>query len=334
MNKKIFASLLVLFVLGSILYSAGRINVISPTSGSVWTWETYVPVKWRMTIKKYIISHVNIYLYDKQGKVLDIKNNVFNNGNYKWLVPTNLKPGLYYIKIEAINRVVSGNSDFFTIKEPAPAIAIQSPYKNQKLYKGVDVLDIAWMRLFSMDKYVNIFLFKPDKKTLQSVITRGVSNSGNYRWNIPSSIHEGQYVIKVITTDGRVFDFSDVFYILDIPPTLKLQTPEKGFKWYQGMTYDIAWFTISLSKLDPYIELSLYRADNKKLQAIITRRYPTSTKNYKWKIPTAVPVGKYFIRIKTKDGKFSDDSGVFTITQMKVMKLKKNIINKNVKFLP
>ncbi len=333
MNKKIFVSLLVLFVLGSVLYSAGRINVVSPKSGSVWTWESYVPVKWKMTIKKHIISHINIYLCDKQGKVLDIGNNVFNNGNYKWLVPTNLKPGSYYIKIVGTNTAVSGNSGYFTVKEPAPAIAIQAPYKNQKFYKGLDVLDIAWMRLFSMDRYVNIFLFKPDKRTLQTEIARRVRNSGNYRWNISSSIPEGQYVVKVITTDGRVSAFSDVFYILDIPPTLKLQTPEKGFKWYQGLKYDIGWFTMSLSKLDPYIELSLYRADNKKLQTIITRRYPTSAKDYKWKIPATIPSGKYFIRIRTKDGKYSDDSGVFTITKLSVsplkkIKTKKTIINK------
>jgi len=332
-NKKFFVSLLVLFVLGSILYSAGRINVISPASGSSWEWETELPIKWQMTVRKPICSYVNIYLYNKSGMVLEIKKQVYNSENYKWLIPSNLEPGTYYIKIKGTYTAVFGNSGYFTIKEPAPAIGVQSPFKDQKLYKGVDVLDIAWMRLFSMDRYVNIFLFKPDKKTLQTVIARRVPNRGNYRWNIPSTIPEGQYVIQVITTDGRVSDFSEVFNILDIPPTLKLESPENGFKWYQGLTYDIGWFTMSLSKLDPYIELALYRADNKAFQTFITRRYPTSRKDYKWKISTTIPPGKYFIRIRTKDGKFSDDSGVFTIAKvslfnMKKVKIKKTIINK------
>ncbi len=115
--KKLFCVLVAMFFVSGIL-SAGVINVTSPTAGSSW-WINDptgpIIIQWHETPKDH--SNVKIRLYDTSGitKIANISDDTLNDGLFSWVIPANISPGQYIIRVKTLDNQEFAESGIFTI---------------------------------------------------------------------------------------------------------------------------------------------------------------------------------------------------------------------------
>ena len=103
-------------------------------------------------------------------------------------------------------------------------ITVISPHRGDVWEKG-KTYTIRWTKIGNMISIVKISLMHNERKILG--ITDSTFNDGSFRWTIPKSIGDGEYRIRVQTTDNHVYDYSEVFRIKSEPAVL---IPKPDFK--------------------------------------------------------------------------------------------------------
>jgi len=204
-------------------YSAPTLKVVSPGSGVTWTAENSYEITW---VKSGDMnSHLKITLYKSDSVTLQniIVDSTLNDGKFRWTIPSGISTGSYLIKLETIDKAVSGKSGVFRIEStPSPSIFVKKPTKGEKLEKG-STYTIEWEKRGGMDHFVGIWLCK-NRAYLIEIIFR-TENDGVFRWEIPKSLISGTYYIKIKTVDGKVSGESEPFYIIgtDQKPDLEVK---------------------------------------------------------------------------------------------------------------
>jgi hypothetical protein len=94
-------------------------------------------------------------------------------------------------------------------------ITVTNPAGGEVWYKGVGYT-ITWTKDLgpsgSMDPNVKIKLLNPDAN-LNIAMTMSTPNDGSFDWTIPGTIPDGNYTVRVKTTDDAYSDDSEVFRI-------------------------------------------------------------------------------------------------------------------------
>ena len=180
----------------------------------------------------------------------------------------------------------------------AASIIVNSPHSGLTWYKG-KTYTITWTKSGSMDSKVKIRLYQGNTKVFG--ITDNTDNDGSFEWTVPTTLKNGAYRIRVKTIDNGVFDDSGNFTI-STPPiissSINIISPATGASWVVGQKYHIKW-TVNGS-MNSYVKIRLYK-DNIKVLGITNK---TSNKgDYEWVIPTSLPKGSYYIRVKTINNK-------------------------------
>ncbi len=192
-------------------------------------------------------------------------------------------------------------------------ITVTSPHSGETWYKGDShSYTIRWTKTGAMDSQVKITLYHTDRETLETIIVRPTANNGSYSWSIPTSVHAGQYVVRVKTMDNAVYGESAVFTIANAPAASINVTSPSRETWYKGdsHSYTIRW--TKTGAMDSQVKITLYHTDGETLETIIVR--PTANNgSYSWSIPSSVPNGQYVVRVKTMDNAVYDDSEIFNI---------------------
>jgi hypothetical protein len=86
---------------------------------------------------------------------------------------------------------------------------VTAPAKNEVWTRGT-TRTIIWAKAGDQNAYVKVQLYKGIAKVLDIDLNAG--NDGSYDGNIPTSLTAGAtYKIRVMTVDGLVSDYSDVF---------------------------------------------------------------------------------------------------------------------------
>ncbi len=102
-----------------------------------------------------------------------------------------------------------------------PSVEIKEPKAN-KSYELSSVMSIKWkVKSHTHDKSesikIKLDLYDFSGKTLVLNIAQDLSNSGSYKWLLPSDLSEGAYRIKIEAVDGESLSnaaFSDTFTIM------------------------------------------------------------------------------------------------------------------------
>ncbi len=219
MSKKISPFVFILFFVGNFLYSAS-ITVIYPGHGHLYRAYSYT-IKW---VKSGAMdSRVKIKLMQGNTKVLDISNDTPNDGEFVWLVPTTIYDGNYKIRVKTLDNKVYGDSKMFEITSPQCIwlkwcpIRVNYPKDNDCWEKGKSY-HIEWVPYKTMNFYVKIRLYQGNTKVLS--ITDSTLNDREFTWNIPASIPDGTYYIRVKTIDNQKYGDSELFRIKTNCPNL------------------------------------------------------------------------------------------------------------------
>ncbi len=237
MRKKFLFSLLILPLLMGIGFGES-LKIVSPKRGDAWfKGENYV-IKWVNYGK--IPQKVKIRLYQGDKKILRITDSTENTGSFKWTIPMNLPLGKYYIRVKTVDNKIFDNGEIFEIREaPKGKIYIISPLDGDYWQKGKKY-HIKWRSEGEINSNVKIRLYKGNEKILK--ITDNTLNDGDFLWEIPQSIKEGSYYIRVKTVDNQVYDNSDDFIITDKEKgEIKVIYPNGGERIGAPETLEIRW---------------------------------------------------------------------------------------------
>ncbi len=300
MKKKLFLILLIAVFITAFAYSQ-KITVTNPHSGSTWYKGQAYTIKW--TKSGAMDSKVKIRLFQGGRKILDITNNTANNGSYNWKVPATLADGNYIIRVKTVDNHVFDDSDSFIITKKVATsrkITITYPHSGDKWVKGMGY-KIKWTKSGGMNPNVKIELYQGSTKVLS--ITNNTPNNGYYNWQIPRSLPDGFYTLKIKTVDNLVSADNVSFEI----GTFDIIVKEPGDSYstlYYGYTYPIKWE--ARGNLNSKVRITLFNQKccepEKKILDIIS-----STDNdglYNWKVPESIPPdGNYEVKIETIDNK-------------------------------
>jgi YD repeat-containing protein len=282
------------------------IMVTAPPANTEWfTTGTYT-ITWIVTGAMHEYVKISLFSPDGSTKIAEIVNSTPNSGNYQWPVNNDIPAGDYLIRIITLDEQYADDSDVFKIKNPS--ITLTSPAQGDEWVKGF-AYPVFWDIEGPMNDSVKISLYSADGTSFIRDITASTANSGSYNWVIGTDTTPGEYIIRVETIDGSVFDESEVFSIFE--RLLNLISPVEGDIWVKNESYAIRWDTIG--QVDENVDISLLKNDIKVLD--IAADYP-SNQTYTWLIPDGIEAGDnvFKIRVETVNGLVSDDSGVFSIT--------------------
>ncbi len=231
---------------------APTITIVSPHSGDIWFKNTQYTISWAKSGN--MNPNVKIRLMKNGIKILGIIDNTANNGSFSWTIPSSLPAGTYKIRVKTVDNLVYGDSESFTISEkPSSKITITSPQIGTVWHQG-NIHTISWTKSGDMNPNVKIILLKAKRSRSalvaaggQTIITNSTPNRGVYRWNIPNSISDGTYKIKITTADNRLTAISLPFTIRSEAYPIKIVTPKDQAVFDINSKHTIRWKTKSKS---------------------------------------------------------------------------------------
>ena len=104
----------------------------------------------------------------------------------------------------------------FLISFPALLICqslnITSPSSGTSWYTG-KTYNITWVKTGNMNNQIKIRLFDRSGTTKVMDIVNSAPNNGQFQWTVPRTVNSGQYVIRVRTVDGAIWNQSTPFTI-------------------------------------------------------------------------------------------------------------------------
>ncbi len=198
------------------------IRVTAPAAGSTWCIGGSYTVTW--TKSGTMDDTVSIRLRLRGGGesgARTLTNRTENDGSFgPWVVPADVTPGEYYIRIRTTDGAVTGSSEIFNVAactEPTPpsggSITVTSPGAASSWRPGSRQA-IEWSRSGTLTPMANITLRRegaPEAEAPAARIADGCANNGSRVWFIPESLAEGRYFVRV--KSGGVQGNSAVFSI-------------------------------------------------------------------------------------------------------------------------
>lgn len=289
-----------------LVYSAAPgLTVTSPSASSSWEVGTTQSIAWTKTGS--LSAYVQIELYKGAAKVLDIATTTENDGAYSWTLPTNLAAGTdYTVKVTTSDAAYSDFSDAFAVTVTAPAITVTSPAAGASWGVGT-TQSIAWTKAGALATTVKIELYKGGLKTLD--IAASTENDGAFSWTLPTTLAAGSdYVIRVTTTDGAVYDDSGTFSVITAA-AITVTSPAAGVTWTRKTYHDILWTKSGTQGSN--VKIRLYR--NGSLKLTLTTR-TANDGVYNWRVGSTLTRGSgYQMRVTTTDNLVDDYSDIFSI---------------------
>lgn len=185
------------------------ITVNAPSSGAKWQRGLTYAINWTKNATQN--AYVKISLYKGTGTLVSIlTSKTANDGSFNWLVPRTLAVGsTYFIRIQTIDSLVSGNSGTFSII--VPTITITAPAGGAVWTRG-SASTITWRTTGTQNANVKIQLRKGTALILS--LTLSTANDGSFNWNIPKTlVTSSLYKIAIITVDGLVIGAGSLFTI-------------------------------------------------------------------------------------------------------------------------
>jgi hypothetical protein len=164
---------------------------------------------------------------------------------------------------------------------------------------------ITWTKSGAMPDTVAVRLRRagaPESELAVVNITDSTANNGSLSWTVPASVPAGDYFIRVRTSSPDVIGNSGIFHINSCAPssaTITVTSPY-GVDWQIGNLYSITW--TKSGSMPATVAIRLRRAGAPETEAAvesITESTPTNDLSYPWTIPNTIPVGDYFIRVRT-----------------------------------
>ena len=184
------------------------IRVTAPAAGATWCIGSSYTITWTRsgTMDETVVIRLRLRGGGDTGTRLVI-NRTENDGSYgPWVVPADVTPGEYFIRINTTDGAVTDSSGAFNIatcSDPIPppsgSIAVTSPGASSSWRPG-SRQTIEWTGTGSLTPMAKITLRRegaPETEDPASRIADGCANNGSRVWFIPESLAEGRYFVRV-----------------------------------------------------------------------------------------------------------------------------------------
>ena len=191
------------------------ISVTSPNGTENW----YLSSTHNITWTSQNVNNVDIALYNSGSPVISIATNYTASlGSISWPIPGGLAPSPNYkirVSISNATSTYDESDANFTISQ-APSITIFTPNGGENWLLGSQQM-INWTST-NTGSNVNIDLYSGG--AFHSSIASGVSDIGNYPWNITTSTIAGNlYTVRIEdASDPTTYDYSNGFFTIQNPP--------------------------------------------------------------------------------------------------------------------
>lgn len=172
---------------------------------------------------------------------------------------------------------------------------------------------IEWSQHDKGTTKVRLDFYSSDKKKHVAKILASTKNDGAHRWKIPQNVKSGKYRVRLMAFNGTYTNWSDAFTVKAIAVKASrpnIGSPNKKSKWTPNEKEPIKWGRHDRGKTK--VQLDLYRSDKKKHVAKIKKTTSNDGDSF-WKVPVDLSSGKYRVRIRTADKKYTNWSDAFSI---------------------
>lgn len=193
------------------------IQVLTPNGGEKWDRGKEYSLSWKKSGFHWE-ARVNLYL-KKEGEFEDTKIPITETdigdspkSIYQWTIPDDFPGGYFRLFVDAKNSSVRDGSDK-TFYIDGPFIRVLSPNGGER-WTSSAFKTIRWTSHLVTDP-VKIMLYAEKKPIPPVVITPKTDNTGRITFT-PNNIPDGPYYIEISTLDGKVKDFSDQSFTVQI----------------------------------------------------------------------------------------------------------------------
>lgn len=300
---------------GTFTIAPAGITLLSPNGGEVLSGCASTYIHWSNTLTET----VRLYFSADNGSSwthitsLDAQKGSANY-SYLWKVPAiNAEKCLIKVTSYADTSIKDlSNGTFKITNNYTSTLKVTSPNGGENWASG-SLENITWSADASV-KFVNI-RYSSDNGASWTTIARSVNNTGNYTWNVPTSVPVVKTLISVIDVDNSCnTDQSDASFNITGTPSISLVAPNGGEKLASGSTTLVLWNAAFLSgkvKLE-------YSLNNGSTWTLVADTL-TNTGKYNWITPNA-NTNSCLLRVSdVANGLLSDVSNaVFTIDAPKL----------------
>ncbi len=250
------------------------IEVTSPHTGDNFISGRKYYITWKWTGD---VDNVDIqYSTDNGTTWVYVVDNITNDGDYEWTVPTANSESCFVKLTNPQNPSVYDESEMFSIVPQG--IILTTPIMSDTLITGRKY-NITWRTLGSFS-YADVWYSLDGGQSWIEIATH-VTNSGYYLWTIPEAPSDFAR-IKIGNSDQPlVFSVSDTFILS--PPVLEFTSPLLGDLWYSTRKYYITWNYLGGM---PQIGLYCSTDGGGSWENIVLDQ--TNQGNYEWTIPIDV----------------------------------------------
>jgi len=216
---KIKTTIFTLLLLPAILcfsqdYGTGDLRVITPNAKTRIESGSDFLIKWaNASYSARNLYRIKIELFSSDEAVSVLTDSTFNSGEFSSMLLSTVIPGMYRVKLSAVEEIAHSFSDVFEIIAPIP-IKILEP-TDQDIWQAGRDYSIVWQDT-EQDEDVYINLFKLDEegeKTSILKIADGVKNVGEVTFNLSQDLEAGLYQIAIRVSTIAETKFSRPFLV-------------------------------------------------------------------------------------------------------------------------
>ncbi|MCK4889556.1 MAG: hypothetical protein KAS97_06450 [Candidatus Aminicenantes bacterium] len=214
MKRSIYVFMAIFFV--SWMVNAGVLSITSPTAGVGFCTGDTVNIVWHETPKDHADVKIRLFDHTVTTQILPINNSTPNDGSYNWIIPTNIPPGQYVIRVRTLDNQETDDSGIFTISNCAPppgSIDVTKPTLNFPVNLG-GTCPIEWNSTGTVAGPLKVGLFNSTGSTFIRSINNNVATNVSLNWTLPNDVNSGIYKIKVQTQDESITGVSEVFKVM------------------------------------------------------------------------------------------------------------------------
>jgi hypothetical protein len=247
-------SLLVLAISGW----SQSITVTVPAAGAVWKQGETKTIQWTSQGNTGANVRITLRAPGQAEAVLEIVQSAPNSGSFGWTIPDSVPAGSYSIRVKSTTQI-TGNGGIFSIAEksgtvPFPFVTIQEPEADAVWLRATSHA-IKWTKIGPQPLNVRILLMDTALANVVHVIAESAPNSGTFAWQVPASVADGSYRLRIASPDGAKHRESGSFKIAskliqrrEQPAVqglfqIKVTVPTEGLHFTIGQEFIVAWET-------------------------------------------------------------------------------------------
>ncbi len=297
-----------------------KIEIVSPHPETNWVKGNTYNIRWRSCGPTCPNTKINIFKDSISVPNFVEQLIVPRSELYAWTIPVSYSDGNYIMRLKEEN--VYCDSNVFTVNTILPPrIKVVSPTKCDTWSRDYTYM-ITWEKEGVMSPSVKVNIFKDSIVPANFVEQLVGANTGSISWTIPTSYSDGNYILRVKTSDNLVYGDSRLFSIdssIITPPKIIVTSPTAcdpyHDRWLKQKTYNITW--LKTGTMSANVKVLIYSdnfGEEFAPERVADQLTGPNTGIISWTVPENLTLVMYKVRVQTDDDVVIGDSKVFIVS--------------------